>query len=104
MEKGWKIVVKKEPRKKQVPDKVQIDFIEFDMFMLETFDAYVGVQAPISIDESIQPLVIVGGTIIYLVIDVPSGGEIDRIESVEEDVATYDNDGHYFHFPFICQI
>jgi hypothetical protein len=41
--------------------------------MLENLDAYVGVQAPISIDESIQPPVIVGGTIIYLVIDVPSG-------------------------------
>jgi hypothetical protein len=53
-EKGWKIVVKKEPRKKQVTDKIQIDFIEFDMFMLEIFDAYVCVQAPISIDESIN--------------------------------------------------
>ncbi len=55
-------------------------------------------------NQSIQPLVIVGGTTIYLVIDVPNRREIDRVESVEEDVATYDNDNHYFYFPFICQI
>jgi hypothetical protein len=99
--------VKKEPCQIQVTDKVHIDFIKFDMFMLENLDAYVGVQAPISIDESIQPLVIIGSTTIattYLVIDVPSGGEIDRIESAEEDVATYDNDGYNLHLPFICQI
>jgi hypothetical protein len=96
--------VEKEPRQRQVIDKIQIDFTEFDMFTLENLDVYVGVQAPISIDESIQPHVIVGGTTIYLVINVPSGGETDIIESVEEDVATYDNDGYYFHLPFICQI
>jgi hypothetical protein len=64
------------------------------MFMLENLDVYVGVQAPISIDESIQPPMIVGGTTLYLVINVPSGGETDRVESVKEDVATYDNDGY----------
>jgi hypothetical protein len=66
------------------------------MFRLNNLDAYVGLQAPISIDESIQPLVIVRGTIIAitnLVIDVPSGGESDGVKSVEEDVATYGNDG-----------
>jgi hypothetical protein len=65
------------------------------MFRLNNLDAYVGLQAPISIDESIQPLVIVRGTIIAitnLVIDVP-GGESDGVKSVEEDVATYGNDG-----------
>ncbi len=53
-------------------------------------------QVPISIDESIQPLVIIRGTIFAitnLVINVPSGRESDGIESVEEIVANYGNDG-----------
>jgi hypothetical protein len=39
---------------------------------------------------------IVGGSTIVatnLVINVPSGGENDGVESVNEDVATYDSDG-----------
>ncbi len=99
--------MKKEPCQRQVIDKVQIDFIDFDMFMLENLDAYVGVQAPISIDESIQPFLIIGGTTIvttYLVIDVPNGEETNKVESVEEVVATHDSDGYYLHLPFIYQI
>ncbi len=66
------------------------------MFKLNNLDACVGLQAPISIDESIQPLVIVGGTTIVvanLVSDVPNWGESDGVESVKEDVATYGSDG-----------
>jgi len=66
------------------------------MFRLNNLDAYVSLQVPISIDELIQPLVIVGGIIIAttnLVIDVPSGRESDGVESVEEDVKTYGSDG-----------
>jgi len=66
------------------------------MFRLNKFDAYVGLQDPISIDESIQLLVIVGGTTVVianLVTNVHSGWESDGVESVEEDVATYGNDG-----------
>jgi hypothetical protein len=50
------------------------------MFRLNNLDAYVALQAPISIDESIQPLVTIGGTTIVvanLVTNVLSGGESD---------------------------
>jgi hypothetical protein len=66
------------------------------MFRFLNFKAYVSLQVPISIDESIQPLVIIRGTIFAitnLVINVPSGRESDGIESVEEIVANYGNDG-----------
>jgi hypothetical protein len=66
------------------------------MFRLNNLDAYVGLQIPISIDESIELLMIIGGTTVAtanLVIDVPSGRESDGVESVEEDVKTYGSDG-----------
>jgi hypothetical protein len=65
------------------------------MFRLENDDAYVGLHAPISIDESIQPIVIVGSFIVVaidLVINVPNGGENDGAESVEEYATTFSND------------
>jgi hypothetical protein len=58
-EKGWKVVVRKEPCGRQVIDKVQIDLTKFDMFKLENDDAYVGLQAPISFGELVQLVVIV---------------------------------------------
>jgi hypothetical protein len=65
------------------------------MFRLENLDAYVGLQAPISIDESIQPIVIVGGSIVVatnLVINMPNGGEDDGAKNVEEFATTSSSD------------
>jgi hypothetical protein len=58
------------------------------MFKLKNDDAYVGLQAPISIDESIQPIIIMGGFIIIVVLN---GGENDGTNS-EEYATTYNND------------
>ncbi len=94
-ERGWKVVIKKEPCGRRVIDKVQTDLTKFDMFKLENLDAYVGLQGLISIDESIQLVVIVGGyTMIttYLVINVPNGGEDDGTENVKESVTTFSSD------------
>jgi hypothetical protein len=63
-ERGWKVVVRKESCGRQVIDKVQIDLTKFDMFKLENDDACVGLQAPISIDELVQLVVIVVGFIV----------------------------------------
>ncbi len=88
--------MKKEPHGKWIINKVQIDPIEFDSFRLKTFNACVSLRAPISIDKSIQPLVIIGGIIVVvtnLVIDVPSGRESDGVESVEKIAVIYGSDG-----------
>lgn len=53
------------------------------MFKLKNDDAYVGLQALISIDESIQPIIIMGG---FRVTVVPNGGEDDG--TISEEYAT----------------
>jgi hypothetical protein len=58
------------------------------MFRLENNDAYVGLQALISIDESIQPTIIMGG---FTIIIVPNGGEDDGANN-EEYATTYNSD------------
>ncbi len=75
---------------KWIIEQVQSDPIEFDMFRLENNDAYVGLQAPISIDETIQPTVIVGGSTVTV---VPHGGEDDGANSDEEYVGDSNSDG-----------
>jgi hypothetical protein len=60
------VVLRKEPCRRQVIEQVQSNPTKFDMFRLENYDACVGLQAPISIDEVIQPTVIVGGSTILL--------------------------------------
>ncbi len=78
-ERGWKVVIKKEPCGRQVIDKVQIDLTKFDMFKLENDDAYVGLQAPMSIDKLVQLVVIVAGSIVvatYLVVKCLMDGKM----------------------------
>jgi hypothetical protein len=59
------------------------------MFKLENDDAYVGLQAPISIDETIQPTVIVGGFTLNVVLD---GREDDGANSDQEYAGCSNND------------
>jgi hypothetical protein len=75
---------------------VQIDLHEFDMFRLQNDDAYVGLQAPITVDESIQPIVIVGGFTIVVKNVIPNvfnGMANDGIDNVEEYTTTFNSDG-----------
>lgn len=58
------MVLQKEPCGRWIIHIIHITPIEFDMFKLNNDDAYVSLQAPKSIDESMQPIVIVGGFII----------------------------------------
>lgn len=53
------------------------------MFRLENDDAYVGLQVPISIDESIQPILIKGCSTI---VGAFNGGANDEVNNVEESV------------------
>ncbi len=95
-ERGWKIILWKEPYGRHVIDNVQIDLREFDMFKLQNDDAYAGLQAPITIDESIQLVVIVGGSTIVvedLIHVVFNGMANDGTNNVEEYAITFNSDG-----------
>ncbi len=85
----------KEPCGRHIIDNVQIDLCGFDMFRLQNDDAYVGLQAAITVDESIQPIVIVEGSTLvkYLIHDVFDGMANDGIDSVEEYATTFNSDG-----------
>ncbi len=95
-ERGWKVILWKEPCGRHIIDNVQIDLRGFDMFRLQNDDAYVGLQAAIIVDESIQPIVIVEGSTLvvkYLIPDVFNGMANDGIDSVEEYATTFNSDG-----------
>ncbi len=60
-EKGWKVVIRKNPRGKQVMGDVDFDLIDLDMFRIENDDSYTSLQAPISTPKVTQIAAIVGG-------------------------------------------
>jgi hypothetical protein len=95
-ERGWKVLLWKKPCGRHVIDNVQIDLCEFDMFRLQNDDAYACLQAPITIDGSIQPIVIIGGSTIVvedLIPDVSNGVANDGTNIMEEYATTSNNDG-----------
>jgi hypothetical protein len=57
---------------------------------LENDDAYVGLQVPISIDESIQPILIKGCFTIFCAFN---GGANDEVNNVGEYATTSNIDG-----------
>jgi hypothetical protein len=65
------------------------------MFQFDNINDYIGLQAAISIEESIKPATILGGsTIAPLNLDlVAHEGEDDGVDSVEESITSCDNDG-----------
>ncbi len=68
------------------------------MFKLENDGAYIGLQDPISIDESIQPIAFVRGFTIAtsdLVVDVRNGGDQNDGADTNEEfaISTFGNDG-----------
>lgn len=78
--------------------KFYIGLIEFDMFKLENDDAFVCSQASISIDKSIQSIIILKGSIIIVidlvVIVFSNGREDDEANKIEKYVTTFYNDGN----------
>jgi hypothetical protein len=58
------MVLWKEPHGRRITNVVHIDPTDFDMFKLDSDDAYVSLRVPKSIDESMQPIVTMGGSII----------------------------------------
>jgi hypothetical protein len=60
------------------------------MFRLENDDASIGLQVSIFIDESIQPILIKGGS---TSVGAFNGGANDEINNVEEYATTSNSDG-----------
>jgi len=88
------MVLWKEPHGRRITNVVHIDPIDFDMFKLDSDDAYVSLQVPKSIDESMQPIVTMGGSIIVVgdlvVGNVPTRGVDNGTNSLKEYATTFD--------------
>ncbi len=92
-ERGWKIVLQKDPHGRRIVENIQTNPIEFDMFRVGNVDEYLGLQAPTFIQDSIQPTNVVGGcvvNVIDLVANFSNGEEDNGIDSLE-DYATSDS-------------
>jgi len=63
------------------------------MFRLDNIDDYTCLQAPISLQESIQPTTIVGGFIVAPLDLVTNEQEDDGIDNTIEFATSCDNDG-----------
>ncbi len=64
------------------------------MFMLQSDDAYASLQAPISIDESIQPPIIIGGSIVVVeefILDVLIKVANSGVDGVKEYDSSFNN-------------
>jgi hypothetical protein len=66
-EKGWKVVLRKDPHGKQVIKDVDSNLIDLDMFKIDNGDSYISLQVPISIPEVTQIATIVGGVPLMLI-------------------------------------
>jgi len=89
------VVLRKEPHERQITNLVHTNPTKFDMFKLDSDDAYVGQRAPKSIDESMQPIVTLGGSNVVvgnLVGNLLSGGVDDGIDSLKEYATTFNCD------------
>jgi hypothetical protein len=65
------------------------------MFRFENLDEYVGLQAPISKDEYIQPTIVLGSSTINatdVVVDALGGEEDDGIDNLKEFDSSSDNE------------
>jgi hypothetical protein len=85
-ERSWKVVLWKDPHGRHIIEKVQIDPTNLDMFRLENLDEYVGLQASISIDEYIQPTIVLGGStvnVVDVVVDAFDGEEDDGTNNLK---------------------
>jgi hypothetical protein len=94
-ERSWKVILWKDPHGRCITKKVQIDPIDLNMFKLESLGEYVGLQAPISIDEYIHPMIILGGSIVNVVdvvVDPIDGEENDGTNNLEEFDSSFNNE------------
>ncbi len=92
-ERGWKLVLQKDPYGRWITEIIQVDLTKFDMFRLDNIDDYTCLQAPLSIQESIQPATIVGGSIVAPLYFIANEGEDDGIDNTIKYATSCDNHG-----------
>jgi len=78
---------------RQIIENIQIDPTKFVMFILDNISDYTCLQVPISIEESIQPVTIVGGSIVAPLDLVANEGKDDGVDNITRFATSCDNDG-----------
>jgi hypothetical protein len=76
--------------RKTSKNMVQINFMDFDMFKLEIFYEYISLKISIFIEELVQPIIVVEGSIViivvHVVINAPNGRVNNENDNLEEFV------------------
>ncbi len=78
---------------KQIIENIQVDPIKFDMFILDNINEYTCLQVHVSIEESIQHVTIVGGSIVAPLDLVTVEGKDDGVHNITEFATSCDKDG-----------
>ncbi len=94
-ERGWKVVLRKDPHVRQITKSIQLDPTEFDMFRVGNADDYSGLQVPVSIQETNQlPTIAAGFTInaIDLNANDNEGDQDNGFDNLEDHASDNSND------------
>lgn len=97
-ERGWKVVLHKDPCGRQVNGGVEFDPMDLHMFRIDNDDEYTWLQAPASIPEALQVANIVVGNVTLTTRDLVDDvirGEDSCPHSLDEYVgsSTFESDG-----------
>ncbi len=79
-EKGWKVILQKDPLWRCVIGSVETNPINLDMFRIDNADRYIGLQALVFVPKSIQKVIVVGGLTITSV-DLVVDGDVGMIDN-----------------------
>ncbi len=94
-ERGWKVVLRKDPDGRQIKESIHLNATEFDMFRVGNADDYSGLQVPVSIQETNQlPTIAAGFTVnaIDLNADDSEGDQDNGFDSLEDYASGNSND------------
>jgi hypothetical protein len=94
-ERGWKLVLGKDPHGRQITESIQLNPTEFDMFRVGNADDYSGLQVPVSIQETNQLPNIAGGFIVNAIdlnADDSEGNQDNGFDSLEDYASDNSND------------
>ncbi len=68
--KGLKVVLQKDHGGKHISNKVQTNFVEFDMFIFQNVDEHASLWTHVNIADLIKPTIVVGGCTISILLGV----------------------------------
>jgi hypothetical protein len=94
-ERGWKVVLQKDPHGRQITESIQLDPIEFDMSRVGNADDYSGLQVLVSIQKTNQLPTIARGFIVNAIdlnADDNEGDQDNGFDSLEDYASENSND------------